>query len=213
MRGLFIALEGLDGSGKSFTATELKKSLEHNNYKVILTREPGGLPSAEAIRNTIMDYDIDPKTELLLYLAARRENLLHNVIPYLEQGYIVLCDRFFLSSIVYQGYARGLGMQEVRNLNHFVCDIYPDINIFIDTPIEICMERKRVAKDTNRFDFEKEQFHKKVKEGYEILLNQNQDNIFIVDGSLDVAERVDIISKIMVKYLCRIDNQLNKTKR
>ncbi|ONI38722.1 dTMP kinase [Candidatus Epulonipiscium fishelsonii] len=202
---MFIALEGLDGSGKSLTITKLKKKLENNNYKVILTREPGGLPSAEAIRNTIMDYNIDPKTELLLYLAARRENILSNVIPYLKQGYIVLCDRFFLSSIVYQGYARGLGMKEVRNLNNFVCDVYPDINIFIDTPIEVCLERKRGAKDTNRFDFEQKEFHKKVQEGYKLLIKQNQDPIFAVDGKIEVEKRVDIIFKIMVKYFRSAD--------
>ncbi|MGL4800107.1 MAG: dTMP kinase, partial [Cellulosilyticaceae bacterium] len=157
-KGLFIALEGGEATGKTTTAKALKERLEALGHEVIITREPGGIPSAEAIRNNIMDYHVDPKTEILLYLAARREHLVSKVIPALEAGKVVITDRFHISSLVYQGHARGLGIDIVRELNAFVCDIYPDLNIIIDIPVHVSMARKQHVDDINRLDLEGEAF-------------------------------------------------------
>ena len=196
-KGLFIALEGGEATGKTTTAKALKERLEKENYEVIITREPGGIPSAEAIRETIMDYAVDAKTELLLYLAARREHLVNKVIPALEAGKIVITDRFYLSSLVYQGHARGLGMDTVRELNDFVCDIYPDLNIVIDLPVQISMQRKQHVEDINRLDLEGEAFHKKVEEGYRMLCADNRDKIVVVDGTKPMEEMIEAIYQVI----------------
>lgn len=192
-KGLFIALEGGEATGKTTTAKVLKEKLEQEGYEVIITREPGGIPSAEAIRNNIMDFHVDAKTELLLYLAARREHLVQKVMPALEQGKIVITDRFYLSSLVYQGHARGLGIDTVRELNHFVCDIYPDLNIIIDIPVEVSMARKQNVDDINRLDLEGREFHQKVEEGYKLLANENKDMIEVIDGTQTIEHMIEDI--------------------
>ncbi len=174
----------------------LHKKLEESGQQVILTREPGGIESAETIRNNIMDFNLDPKSELLLYLAARREHLIEKIIPNLKNKNIVLTDRFYLSSLVYQGYARGLGIETVRELNSFVCNgVFPDINIWLDVPVEVGLSRKEGAVDINRMDLEGIEFHKKVYEGYKLLAEQNQDKIIIIDSTLEPEQVVDMILK------------------
>lgn len=200
-KGLFIALEGGEATGKTTTAKVLKERLEAEGHEVVITREPGGIPSAEAIRNNIMDYHVDAKTELLLYLAARREHLVSKVIPALAEGKIVITDRFYLSSLVYQGHARGLGMDKVRELNAFVCDIYPDFNIIIDIPVEVSMQRKQHVEDINRLDLEGEAFHRKVEEAYKMLCESKQDEIVVVDGTQPLDEMIDEVYGIIKKAI------------
>ncbi|OON98759.1 MAG: dTMP kinase [Epulopiscium sp. Nele67-Bin004] len=200
-KGLFIALEGGEGAGKSTMAQLLKEKLQQQGKEVIITREPGGIPSAEAIRNNIMDFYVDSKTELLLYLSARREHLVNKIIPCLEEGKIVITDRFYLSSLVYQGHARGLGIDRVRELNSFVCEnVYPDLNILLDIPPEIGLLRKAEAKDLNRLDLESKEFHQKVNEGYKILVKQNQDKIVVIDAT----KNIDEILNTIISYLDRV---------
>lgn len=190
-RGLFIALEGGEATGKTTTAKVLKERFESEGFEVVITREPGGIPSAEAIRNNIMDYHVDAKTEILLYLAARREHLVSKVMPALAEGKIVITDRFYLSSLVYQGYARGLGISAVRELNQFVCDIYPDLNIVIDIPVQVSMARKQQVEDINRLDLEGQEFHQKVEEGYKLLYKQGKDPIVVIDGTKPMDEMIE----------------------
>lgn len=196
-KGLFIALEGGEATGKTTTAKVLKKKLEQDGFKVMITREPGGIPSAEAIRNNIMDYHVDAKTEVLLYLAARREHLVSKVVPALNEGKIVITDRFYLSSLVYQGHARELGMAKVRELNDFVCDIYPDLNIVIDIPVEVSMARKQHVEDINRLDLEGIEFHKKVEEGYQLLCEAKEDPITLIDGVQPMDEMIEAIYEVI----------------
>lgn len=196
-KGLFIALEGGEATGKTTTSKVLKEKLEADGYEVMITREPGGIPSAEAIRNNIMDYHVDAKTELLLYLAARREHLVSKVIPAIESGKIVITDRFYLSSLVYQGYARGLGMETVRELNQFVCDIYPDLNIVIDIPVHVSMARKQNVEDINRLDLEGEAFHQKVEEGYKMLCKAEKDPIVVIDGTQTIENMIEEIYQVI----------------
>ena len=197
-KGLFIALEGGEATGKTTTAKALKERLEALGKEVVVTREPGGIPSAEAIRENIMNFPLDARTELLLYLAARREHLVSKVIPALEAGKIVITDRFYISSLVYQGYARELGVDTVRKLNDFVCDkVYPDLNIIIDIPVEVSMERKQGVDEINRLDLEGYAFHKKVEEGYRMIHEKGQDDTVIVDGTKDMDTMIDEVFSIV----------------
>lgn len=201
-KGLFIALEGGEATGKTTTGNSLKERLEKEGYEVIVTREPGGIPSAEAIRNNIMDFPVDAKTELLLYLAARREHLVKKIIPALEAGKIVISDRFYLSSLVYQGYARGLGVDTVRGLNGFVCeDVYPDINIVIDIPVQVSMQRKQQVEEINRLDLEGEAFHQKVETCYQLLCSGKEDNILVVDGTVPLEKMIERIYQIVKEQI------------
>lgn len=197
-KGLFIALEGGEATGKTTTAKALKERFEALGKEVVVTREPGGISSAEAIRENIMNFRVDARTELLLYLAARREHLVNKVIPALAAGQIVITDRFYISSLVYQGYARELGIDTVRKLNDFVCDqVYPDLNIIIDIPVEVSMERKQGVQDINRLDLEGYAFHKKVEEGYKIIHEKGKDATVVVDGTIEMDRMIDQIFSII----------------
>jgi dTMP kinase len=132
----FITLEGVEGSGKSTLINFIRDSIESNGKKVVVTREPGGIDIAEQIRSVILDkknIKMDGRTEALLYAAARRQHLVETVIPSLNEGNIVLCDRFIDSSLAYQGYARGLGINEVFSVNKFAIeDLMPDLTLYLD---------------------------------------------------------------------------------
>ncbi|MGL4737380.1 MAG: dTMP kinase [Cellulosilyticaceae bacterium] len=203
-KGLFVALEGGEATGKTTTAKAVAERLEQEGYEVVITREPGGIPSAEAIRSAIMDYHVDPKSELLLYLAARREHMVQKVIPALEAGKVVITDRFHMSSLVYQGHARGLGIDVVRELNDFVCERYPDLNVVIELPVRVSMARKQHVEDINRLDLEGEAFHTKVEEGYRILCEKKEDPIICVDGEQPLQIMIDEIYHIIKKQLTLI---------
>ena len=194
LKGKFNALEGGEATGKTTTSKALKDLLTKDGYEVIITREPGGIPSAESIRDNIMSYTVDSKTELLLYLASRREHLVKKVIPALEEGKIVICDRFYLSSLAYQGCGRELGIETVRELNDFVCEgILPALNILIDIPVQVSKQRKAKVKDINRLDLENDSFHNRVREGYRLLVQDTRNNIVVVDGT---QEKEDMINEI-----------------
>ncbi|OON90835.1 MAG: hypothetical protein ATN34_02825 [Epulopiscium sp. Nele67-Bin002] len=194
---MFIALEGGEGVGKTTIASILKKKLEQDKLDVIITREPGGIPAAEAIRANIFDYKVEAKTELLLYLAARREHLINKIMPSLNNGNIVITDRFYLSTLAYQGYARGLGIDLVRELNSFVCDVYPDINILLDAPVKLGLSRRISTTELNRIDLESFEFHNKVYEGYKILAEQGKDNIEIVDSTRSIEDVASHVYQII----------------
>ncbi len=208
MKGLFISFEGTEGSGKTTLIENILKHYTDKGYKVIKTREPGGSKIAEDIRNVILDVNntnMDSITEALLYAASRRQHLTEKVIPYLEKGYIVLCDRFIDSSLAYQGYARGIGIEKVYQVNQFATDgLLPDVTIYVDVHPEVGLSRiKNNNREENRLDLEKIEFHKKVYEGYSqvahmfpnrfISINgeQNRDNVFL--------DTITIIDKLLQK--------------
>lgn len=141
----FITLEGVEGSGKSTIINFIKDSLEKSGQKVVVTREPGGIDIAEQIRSVILDRNntkMEGRTEALLYAAARRQHLVEKVIPALKAGNIVLCDRFIDSSLAYQGYARGLGINEVYSVNKFAIeDVMPDLTLYLDLDPQIGLNR------------------------------------------------------------------------
>lgn len=174
MKGLFITFEGGECSGKTTLIKALKEYYEAKNYNTIVTREPGGTPIAEQIRNVILDNNnvaMTSKCEALLYAASRMQHVEEKILPALKEGKLVFCDRFLDSSLAYQGYARGLGFDLVLKANQFVLDYLPDVTILIDIKPEVALKRLSTRTDkVNRLDAESLKFHQLVYEGYEKIL-------------------------------------------
>lgn len=196
MRGLFISFEGNDGSGKSSALETIKERLIKEGYDVIYTREPGGSYIAEKIREVILDPDnvgMDSKTEALLYAASRREHVTKTIIPALNSGKIILCDRFLDSSLAYQGYARGLGIDEVYNMNLFATEgLLPDVSILVCVHPEIGMSRiNRDARALDRLELEKMDFHNKVYNGYLEVAKKYPERIKLINGEVSKEEVVN----------------------
>jgi dTMP kinase len=192
--GVFITIEGPEGAGKSTVIAMLAQRLEEEGYPVLMTREPGGIEIAEQIRKVILNPDntaMDPRTEALLYAAARRQHLTEKVKPALEKGSIVLCDRFVDSSLAYQGYARGLGMEEVFTINQFAIEnMMPDTTLYFDIEPEEGLKRinSHKGREINRLDLEALDFHKKVREGYLILKERFPERFISIDASASLED-------------------------
>lgn len=203
-KGYFIVVEGPDGSGKTTVCNLLAAKLKEEGKQIVHTREPGGIDIAEQIRNVILDPKneaMDGKTEALLYAASRRQHLVERVIPSIEEGKIVLCERFVYSSLVYQGYARGLGIDEVFAINKFaIGDMMPDLVIYLDVDEKVGLSRVDSRGNKDRLDGESSQFHKRVVEGYKLIKERFKD-FKIVDASRDVdtvlKECLDIINSFI----------------
>ncbi|GGF35936.1 thymidylate kinase [Halobacillus andaensis] len=188
MKGLFVTFEGGDGAGKSSILKIICEELRSQGLSVLETREPGGIHIAERIRQVILDKthtSMDGRTEALLYAAARRQHLVEKVIPALNEGKVVLCDRFIDSSLAYQGHARGLGMEEVYRINKFAIeDRMPDVTLFFN--IEPSKGLQRIAsneeREKNRLDLEELDFHEKVYEAYLQLLQQYPERMRSIDA-------------------------------
>ena len=190
MKGYFITFEGPDGSGKTTISTEVQKRLTAAGYDAIYTREPGGIDIAEQIRRVILDpknVNMDAKTEALLYAASRRQHLIEKVLPALEKGRIVICDRFIDSSLAYQGYARGLGIEEVFRINEFAIEgHFPDATVYLNLAYEEGLKRIETRAFKDRLDLETTNFHKLVSKGYEEVLKKYKHRMKIVDASQDI---------------------------
>ncbi|MCE5222461.1 MAG: dTMP kinase [Clostridium sp.] len=187
-KGLFIVFEGGEGTGKTTAINEIYNWIIENNFKCIKTREPGGIKISEQIRQVILNKEnktMDARTEALLYVAARRQHLVEKVIPALEEGSIVLCDRFIYSSLAYQGYARNLGIEEVMSINKFAIGEYmPDLSILFDLDPKIGLGRinSNEHREINRLDLEKLDFHERVRSGYNVIYENNRDRIIKIDA-------------------------------
>ncbi|MBN8194362.1 dTMP kinase [Bacillus sp. NTK074B] len=206
-KGLFITVEGPEGAGKSTVLSELHHQLEQDGFDVVLTREPGGVSIAEQIREVILNTkntEMDKRTEALLYAAARRQHLVEIVIPALSAGKIVMCDRFIDSSLAYQGNARGIGMEEVMDINQFAIeDKMPDLTLYFDIDPEEGLKRisKHSGREVNRLDLESVEFHTSVREGYQKVIRQYPDRIRVVDASKSKEEVINDAYEIVTRYL------------
>ncbi|KML41488.1 MULTISPECIES: dTMP kinase [Bacillaceae] len=193
-KGKFITVEGPEGAGKTTIIDMLASNLAEEGYQVLQTREPGGIEIAEQIRSVILDKKntkMDPRTEALLYAAARRQHLAEKVKPALDEGYIILCDRFIDSSLAYQGYARGLGIEEVYSINSFAIEgMMPELTLYFDIDPEAGLDRinQHKGREVNRLDLEKLGFHHKVREGYLKLMELYPERIFKIDASKPLEE-------------------------
>lgn len=195
---MFITFEGGEGTGKTTQINILKKYLEDQGLEVIITREPGGVTSAENIRAVIFDNEIDSITETMLYAAARREHYIKKIKPALDAGKIVICDRFIDSSIVYQGIVRGVGVDLVENINKYaINNVEPDLTIFFDLDPEIGLKRVSLRNEQmNRFDKESLDFHLKVRKGYK-LLSKTRNRFVLIDASKSIEDVTKQIINIM----------------
>lgn len=205
MKGLFITIEGNDGSGKSTVIASLKEELSKLNIDVVYSREPGGSYVAEKIREVILDNDniaMDDKTEALLYAASRRQHLCETVYPAIEAGKLVVCDRFIDSSLAYQGVARGLGIDNVYNMNQFATEGFmPHLTIYLLVDPQIGLNRKANQKELDRLEHEKIEFHTKVYNGYLELANRFKDRVRVVDGNCSIEEECAKVNKIVLEFI------------
>lgn len=186
---MFITFEGGEGAGKSTAIKRIVEKLTSEGYEIVLTREPGGTPIAEEIRNVILDKKntaMDPRTEALLYAASRRQHLVEKVIPALREGKLVLCDRFIDSSLAYQGGAREIGIDNVYNMNLFATEgMLPDLTILFDIKPEEGLARiaANSQREVNRLDVEKLAFHNKVRDSFHELAKKFPERFVIIDAS------------------------------
>ena len=186
-KGKFVTIEGCEGVGKSTLICSLKKHFENKGIDAIFTREPGGTPVAEKIREVILDANnsaMTPTCELMLYASARAQHTQEKIIPAVEQGKIVLCDRYSDSTLAYQGYARGLDMELCQKLcNLGQCGINIDLTIFLNLDPEDGFKRKGGADKGDRLEQETLQFHKKVYNGFCDIAKKNPERVAIIDAS------------------------------
>ena len=192
-KGKFIAVEGPDGSGKSTVAKLLKEELEAKGHKVILTREPGGTNISEKIRELVLDpnnKEMADTTEALLYAAARAQHVEEKIKPLLKEGYTVITDRFYYSSLAYQGFGRDLGLDEIMNLNLFAINgLHPDKVLFFDISPETALKRKYDQGEANRIEEQGENFHNVTYNGYkESIKMYGAEFVSIVDANGSIEE-------------------------
>jgi len=208
-KGKFITFEGGEGSGKTTTLSRISAYFDRHSIPYMLTREPGGITIAEKIREVILDTkhtEMDARTEALLYAAARRQHLVEKVRPALDAGTLVLCDRFVDSSLAYQGYARGLGMDEVWSINQFAIDsLMPDVTFYLDIEPEVGLSRIAASLDreVNRLDMENIDFHHKVREGYHIIAARNPERVVIINADQSP-------SQVMNDIVCELEKGIIK---
>jgi len=208
-KGVFISLEGPEGAGKTSVLEALLPQLKEMGYELLTTREPGGVAISEKIREVILDKShtqMDSKTELLLYIASRRQHLAEKVLPALERGTWVLQDRFIDSSVAYQGYGRGLAVDDVEWLNQFATDgLKPDLTLYFD--IDVKEGLARIARDqereVNRLDLEGLDLHERVRQGYLTILEKEPERVVKIDASQPleqvVADSLAIIKERFIK--------------
>ena len=208
MNGILISLEGPDGAGKTTVLKEILPEIQKMKREIVPTREPGGVRVAEEIRQIILDpknTEIDAKTELMLFAAARRLHMQEKMLPALRAGKVVIVDRFIDSSVAYQGYGRDLGVEVVDWLNYFATDgLKPDLTLYFDVDTDVALERimKNRADEVNRLDLERAEMHRKVREGYLEIVAKEPERFVKIDASQPlekvVADTLSVLKKRFV---------------
>ncbi|HJX01612.1 MAG TPA: dTMP kinase [Candidatus Humimicrobiaceae bacterium] len=205
-KGLFITFEGLDGSGKTTQMEILNDYLKKRGFNVVTTIEPGGTKIGRKTRKILLDkenHDISPLAETLLFLASRAELVSEVIAPALREGKIVLCDRFFDSTVVYQGIARGLGEKEILKMNLWATGgVVPDITFLMSVKVSKGKKRMYDAdKKTDRIELEKDSFKEKIYRGYLDIAKKNKDRIVIIDGEDSIKSISEEIKNKVCEYL------------
>ena len=205
-KGLFITFEGLDGSGKTTQMEILNDYLKNRGFDVVTTIEPGGTKIGQKIRKILLDkenHDISPLAETLLFLASRAELVSEVIAPALKEGKIVLCDRFFDSTVVYQGIARGLGEKEILKMNLWATGgVVPDITFLLS--VKVSKGKKRMSdadKKTDRIELEKDSFKEKIYRGYLDIAKKNKVRIVVIDGEDSIKNISEEIKNKVCEYL------------
>lgn len=205
MNGKFIVFEGPDGAGKTTIIKKVKEILEKQDLSISYYREPGGTDISEKIRSIIIDNDnylMDPKTEALLFASSRAQLVAEKIIPDLKEGKIVICDRFVMSSLLYQGLGRNLGIDNIKNINDFATGgIKPDLTLFFNIDYKTALERKRANFSPDRLENEDFSFHKTIFDGYLKMADLYKDEIVKVDARKSIedltSDVMDIINQLL----------------
>jgi len=206
-QGFFITIEGPEGAGKTTVMSDVVAQLTAEGCEIVSTREPGGIRISEHIREVILNNtytEMDGRTEALLYAAARRQHLVEKIAPALKDNKIVLCDRFIDASLAYQGYARGLGIDEVLSINEFaIGKLMPDLTLLFDLEPSIGLNRiaKHDDREKNRLDVESLAFHESVREGYQEVVKRYPHRIHVIDASKSQEEVTKNVLEVLRKSL------------
>ncbi|MGI6392875.1 MAG: dTMP kinase [Candidatus Izemoplasmatales bacterium] len=206
MKGCFISFEGTEGSGKTSIIKNVHDYFAGRGHEIMITREPGGIRISEKIREILLNREhteMDPRTEALLFAASRRQHLIEKILPALEHGSIVLCDRFVDSSLVYQGIARGLGYEEVLGINQFAIENhFPDLTLFIDVRPDVGLKRvfQTPGREINRLDLEEQEFHTMIYNGYLKLCDLFPERIRRIPGE----NEIDVVAAACIKEITKL---------
>ncbi|WP_417446475.1 dTMP kinase [Kangiella sp.] len=202
--GKFITIEGTEGVGKSTNIAFIKAWFEAKNIALLHTREPGGTPFAEEIRELLLsqrEEQVDAKSELLLMYAARAQHVSQKIKPALEQGQWVLCDRFSDASFAYQGAGRALGLDKLVALDQWVLEGFkPDLTILLDLPVEVGLSRAQERGPIDRFEEEKVEFFEQVRDGYLQIAQQEPERVKIVDARGSLEEVQQQIEQVLINF-------------
>jgi dTMP kinase len=204
-RGLFVTLEGVEGSGKSTQARMLHEELARRGTPALLLREPGGAPLAEAVRRLLLDgrWAPTPESELLLFLAARAQNTAECIIPALQQRKVVICDRYSDSTLAYQGHARGGDLETIRSIiGYATSGLVPDLTLLLDLDPSVGLMRQT---DRNRMEMESLAFHRRVRQGYLDEAARDATRVVVLDATADVTR---VHEKIVTVIEARMANRI-----
>ncbi|MES9969919.1 MAG: dTMP kinase [Candidatus Thiodiazotropha sp.] len=208
-RGRFITVEGGEGAGKSSNLAFIQTQLEAAGKQVLFTREPGGTPLGEAIRELLLGHKhtgMADDTELLLMFAARAEHLQQKILPALEQGIWVLCDRFTDASFAYQGAGRGLSLEKIAELQKFVQgELRPDLTLLLDLPVELGLQRAGERSEPDRFERETQDFFERVRSGYLQIAREEPGRVRVIDAAPELSQVQQQISATIGHYLESLD--------
>lgn len=213
-KGKFITIEGTDGAGKSTFVPEMKAMLEAQGYEVILTREPGGTPFAEELREIILNKPMDSMTALLLAFASRNEHIENVIKPALEAGKYVISDRFTDSTYAYQVAGQGVPKEYVEVLEHMVQkQLKPDMTLIFTVPVEISRQRlSKTGKEPDNFESQSNDFFQRVLDGYLNIAKSEPERCKLVDSSKSLEDTKEQVVGIMNQFLGTDNKKLKKNK-
>ncbi|MDJ0805492.1 MAG: dTMP kinase [Gammaproteobacteria bacterium] len=208
-RGRFITVEGGEGAGKTSNLTFIRAFLESAGKQVVFTREPGGTPLGEAIRELLLGHrhtGMADETELLLMFAARAEHLQEKILPALQAGSWVLCDRFTDASYAYQGGGRGISYQRIGMLEEFVQgNLRPDLTLLLDLPVETGLQRAGKRSDPDRFESETRDFFTKVRDTYLAIAREDPERVKVIDASPSLEQVQGQLQATLTRYMEKLD--------
>jgi dTMP kinase len=200
--GFFIAFEGGEGAGKSTQTDLLSKRLADEGFSVVVTREPGGTPTAEKIRSVLLDptiTDMPDQAEALLFAASRADHAGNLIRPALENGSVVICDRYLESSVAYQGFGRNLGGTYIRELSEWATQgLLPDFTVYLDVPAQVSLDRR---KGTDRMEIQSLDFHTQTQQAFRDLAKNSQAAHIVIDATLPIDEIAQLISNAVLAEL------------